>query len=327
MQKNELGCAAYVIDLWLRLRIPAKISDMITYRRATTADDFTTFTICRKALEDFSQRSGVQAITGANDPETREKLWEIRRPFWEHLSRTSDNYWLAEKDGEPVGYARSILRGDHRELTEFFVAPGNQSAGVGRELLQHAFPNDVPHRSIIATPDLRAQARYLKAGVYPFLTELYFERTPEPVTVETDLIIETADEEHASLEALSGIDLAILGHRRDVDHQFLMNDRKLHLYKRRETIIGYGYINKDFYGPFALLDNKDFPAVLAHAETEAHKMGATAVGFETPTINTAAIDHLLKRGYKLEGFMGSIMSDKPFGKFENYILTSPPYFL
>jgi GNAT superfamily N-acetyltransferase len=299
----------------------------ITYRRATTADDLTTFNICRKALEDFSQRMGVQAITGANDPETRAKLWDIRRPFWEHLSRTSDNYWLAEKDGKAIGYARSILRGDHRELTEFFVAPEAQSAGVGRELLQRAFPNDVPHRSIIATPDLRAQARYLKAGVYPYLTELYFERTPEPVTVDTDLVIETPGSANEPIQTISDIDLQIIGHRRDVDHQFLMNDRKLHIYKRNGIVVGYGYIQKDLYGPFALLDNKDFPAVLAHAENEAHHMGAAAVGFETPTINTIAIEYLLKRGYRLEGFMGSIMSEKPFGKFENYLLSSPPYFL
>ncbi|MBI2333576.1 MAG: GNAT family N-acetyltransferase [Chloroflexi bacterium] len=300
---------------------------MIIYRRATPTDDFTTFTIFRKSLEDFSQRTGVQAITGANDPLKKESLWESRRPFWEHLSRTSDNYWLAEKDGDVIGYARSILRGDHRELTEFFVAPGNQSAGVGRELLQRAFPKDAPHRSIIATPDLRAQARYLKAGVYPFLTELYFERAPEPVTVKTDLVIETPDAATAPIAIISDIDLEIIGHRRDVDHEFLMSDRKLNIYKRGDKVVGYGYIQRDLYGPFALLDNKDFPAVLAHAENESYVMGAAAVGFEAPTVNTAAIDYLLNRGYRLEGFMGSIMSEEPFGKFENYLLSSPPYFL
>ena len=299
----------------------------ITYRRATFADNFTTFTICRKALEDFSQRMGVQAITGANDPETKAKLWDIRRPFWEHLSATSDNYWIAEKDGEAIGYARSILRGNHRELTEFFVLPGSQSAGVGRELIQRAFPNDVPHRTIIATPDIRAQARYLKSGVYPFMTEFYFERTPEAQEVDTDLIIELADASPASLEDLGRIDLSILGFRRDVDHQFLTTDRSLYFYKRGGQVVGYGYIKQDFYGPFAVLEKEDFPAILAHAENEAHKLGAAAVGFEVPTINSSAIGHLLKRGYRLEGFLGSIMSEKPFGKFENYLLTSPPYIL
>ena len=300
---------------------------MITYRQATLEDNFTAFNICRTALEDFSKRTGVQAITGANDPQTREKLWETRKPFWDHLANTSDNFWIAEKDGEAIGYARSILRGNHRELTEFFVLPGSQSAGVGRELIQRAFPSDVPHRTIIATPDIRAQARYLKSGVYPFMTEFYFERTPEAVEVETDLVIELADASPASFEDLGRIDLSILGFRRDVDHQFLTSDRSLYFYKRNGQVIGYGYIKADYYGPFAVLEKDDFPAVLAHAETEAHKMGASVVGFEVPTINSSAIGHLLKRGYRLEGFLGSIMSEKPFGKFENYLLTSPPYIL
>ena len=299
----------------------------ITYRRATLEDNFTTFNICRAALEDFSKRTGVQAITGANDPETREKLWDIRKSFWDHLANTSDNYWIAEKDGEAIGYARSILRSNHRELTEFFVMPGNQSVGVGKELLLRAFPDDVPHRTIIATPDIRAQTRYLKSGVYPFMTEFYFERAPEPQIFETDLVIELVDASPASFDDLGRIDLSILGFRRDVDHQFLTSDRKLYLYKRNGQVVGYGYIQRDLYGPFALLEKEDFPAVLAHAENEAHAMGATVIGFEVPTINSSAISHLLNRGYRLEGFLGSIMSEKPFGKFENYLLTSPPYFL
>ncbi len=299
----------------------------ITYRRATPDDNLTTFTIFRRSLEDFSKRTGVMAITGGNDPQKMEELWESRRTFWEHLTNTSDNYWIAEKDGEAIGYARSILRGNHRELTEFFVVPGSQSVGVGKELLQRAFPDDVPHRTIIATPDIRAQTRYLKAGVYPFMTEFYFERAPEPQTFETDLVIETAEASPASFDDLGRIDLSILGFRRDIDHQFLTRDRKLYFYKRSGQVVGYGYIHRDLYGPFALLEKEDFPAILAHAENEAHTMGASIVGFEVPTINTNAISHLLKRGYHLEGFLGSIMSEKPFGKFENYLLTSPPYFL
>jgi len=35
----------------------------------------------------------------------------------------------------------------------------------------------------------------------------------------------------------------------------------------------------------------------------------------------------LKRGFRLDKFMAVLMSDVPFGRFENYILTSPPFFL
>jgi len=106
-----------------------------------------------------------------------------------------------------------------------------------------------------------------------------------------------------------------------------MQDRTLYFYKRNDQVVGFGYVSKDYYGPFALLNNTDFPAVLAHAETQAHKLGAETVGFETPTTNTIAIDYLMSRGYRIEGFMTSILSDEPFGKLENYLLTSPPFFL
>jgi hypothetical protein len=145
--------------------------------------------------------------------------------------------------------------------------------------------------------------------------------------VESDLVMEKPNDAHSAIQILGDIDLIVLGHRRDVDHGFLMQDRTLYLYKRNGLVVGYGYIEKDYHGPFALLDDKDFPAVLAHAETQAHLLGAGSVGFETPSLNTTVIDYLLNRGYRLEGFMGTILSNQPFGKFENYLLMSPPLFL
>jgi GNAT superfamily N-acetyltransferase len=248
--------------------------------------------------------------------------------LWNHLFETADQYWIAEEDRKAVGYARSIVRGDVRELTEFFVLPENQTSGVGRELLKRAFPSDgIHHRVIVATSDFRALSRYLKAGVYPYVTEMYVERVPEPVHVDSDLEFTLMDSLQEALQATGGIDEAILGHRRDVDHAWLMKARACHFYRRDGQIVGYGYIHKDFYGPFAVLNDQDFPAVLAHAETRAHELGSEWIGLELPFVNRAATDYLMKRGYRLEGFFGSIMSDQPFGKFENYLLTSPPFFL
>lgn len=277
---------------------------------------------------DYSQRAGVEGVTGGSEPEKINKLWERRRPLWEHLSSTCDQYWVAKNEKEEiVGYARSIVRGDHRELTDFFVLPDNQSAGVGRELIARAFPNDKPHRSIIATTDFRALARYLKSGVYPYLTSFFLEKKPQPIVIDTDLRIEPESDTDTALQTVAEIDSVILGHRRDVDHRFLMQDRTLYIYKRGNAIFGFGYINKDYYGPFAVLDKKDIPTVLAHAETQAHHLGAEYIGFETPAINTLAVDYLMGRGYRIEGFLTSILSNEPFGKFENYLLSSPPFFL
>jgi GNAT superfamily N-acetyltransferase len=298
----------------------------ITYRRGTLADSQTVFNIFHLSIIDLGQRLNVMAITDGDQPEVMAGLWLNRQPLFDHLALTAENFWIAEQDGQPIGYARSIMRDGSRELTEFFVLPGHQSGGVGRELLARAFPVDgASHRVIIATIDARAQARYLKAGVYPRFPTYYFSRQPEAVTIPTDLVIEPITETPATLAALQQIDHFILGHRRDIDLAWLLNNRSGFAYKRAGRVVGYGFTGPQ-RGPFALLNSADFPAVLAHAETLAHSQGLTDFGLEVPLINEVAVQYLLKRGYKLDEFFAMFMSDKPFGKFENYIVTSPPFF-
>ena len=68
------------------------------------------------------------------------------------------------------------------------------------------------------------------------------------------------------------------------------------------------------------------PAALAHAETRAHSLGLGECGFEVPLINSAAVQYRLGRGYQMHECFAFLMCDKPFGKFENYIFFSPPFF-
>ena len=299
----------------------------ITYRPGTLADSRTVFDIFTISLMDFGQRSGVVAITGGNDAEVMASLWLTRQPMFEHLTNTAEQFWIAEEAaGQAIGYARSVLRDGCRELTEFFVLPGRQSGGVGRELLARAFSTDgAAHRVIVATTDSRAQALYLKAGVYPRFPVYYFGRRPEPVNVPTDLTFEPMREAPETFAALREIDLQIVGHRRDIDHSWLLADRTGFLYRRNGTLVGYGYTGTR-RGPFALLEAADQPAALAHAETHAHSLGLAEFGVETPLINTTVVNYLLGRGFQMDSFVALFMSDQPFGKFENYILMSPPFF-
>lgn len=299
----------------------------ITYRPGALADSFTTFKIFEAALTDLSERMNVTAITGSNDPAVRGEMWARRQPLFDHLARTAYQFWIAEQDGRAIGYARSILREDVLELTEFFIAPNAQSAGVGGELLKRAFPAGVgTHRLIVATLDTRAQVRYLKAGVLPRFPEIYWSRTPENVPVETDLAFERVTNTPETLAALAAIDRAVLGHTREPDHLYLLTQREAYLYRRAGQVVGYGYLAQGC-GPIALLDPADFPAVLAHAERTAFERGRTEVGFDIPMVNRAAIDHVLARRYTMDSFIALIMTDQPFGKFENYILTSPAFFI
>jgi GNAT superfamily N-acetyltransferase len=293
------------------------------FRPGTIDDSYPVYTIFERSLKDFSRRSNVQADQTAADPEA----WKHRRPLFEHLARTADQFWIAEEAGRPIGYARSILRDGTSELTEFFVLPGSQSAGVGRELLARAFPAaGARHRAIIATFDARALGRYLRAGVYPHFPIYYFRRAPEVSPEPSDLSIEAFAAAERVLPALRAIDQEILGYTRDIDHTWLAQVRQGHLYRRNGQVVGYGYAGAN-NSPFALLDPADFPAVLAHAAALAAARGDAETGFEVPLINRHAVDYLLGRGYRMDSFFAFHMCDAPLGQLENYIVTSPPFFL
>ena len=298
----------------------------VTFRPGTLADSFTVYKIFEQTILDLSERFGQETISGGQEEAALRRLWNKRRPLFEHLAETAAHFWLAERDGQAIGYARSVMRGKLQELTEFFVLPGEQSVGVGRELLKRAFPDvGAEQRAIVATPDSRALVRYLKAAVYPRFPIGYFSRPVQVRTVTTDLTIRPIEGSAADLTALGRLDKIILGHQRDVDQAWLLAQRQGYLYTRAGEAVGYGYVGANS-GPFALLDERDFSAVLAHAESEAAVRGLD-FGVEVPLINRVAVDYLLSHGYRMEPFITLFMSDVPFGKFENYILPSPPFFV
>jgi GNAT superfamily N-acetyltransferase len=299
-----------------------------TFRPGTLADSRAVFDVFASSLSDFCTRSGMPPADNVwADPEFVAGAWERREPLFAHLARTAEHFWVAESEGQVVGYARSTLNDGVRELTEYFVLPGYQSGGVGRELLARAFPpNGARRKLILATTDSRAQARYLKSGVYPRFTIQYMYRMPEKVEMETNLTCQRAAATPEVIEAAGRIDQALFGFRRDVDHEFLLNDRQGYLWYRDGQAVGYSYLGKGT-GPIALLNEADFPAVLAHAESDSAARGDGHFGMELPLINRAAVQYLLGRGYQIESFVVAAMSDEPFGKFENYICSSPPFFM
>ncbi len=297
----------------------------ITYRKGIFDDSFSVFQVFTKSIIDLGERTNVMAITGGNDPEVMNSLWKSRGPLFEFLARTSAHFWVAEKDQKIIAYARSIEHGRLLDLTEFFVLPDQQSSGVGRELLARAFPkSDARYRTIIATLDERALYRYLSMGVYGRFPIKYFHRQAEKVTIKTDLHIEPM-QHPIHLEDMNRIDAQIIGHEREPVHRWVLTQRPGFVYKRDGHVIGYGYFG-DNSGPCALLDENDYPAVLAHAESTMAERGEE-FGVETPLINRKAIGYFLERKYKIDSFTVLFMSNEPFGRFENYLCFSPIFFM
>ncbi len=299
----------------------------IVYRPGTVADSYAIFLLFEESLADLIRRFGQTEATSWSDAEALARTWVERQSLYDYLARSAEHFWVAEQAGEMIGFARSVFHDGVRELTEFFVKPATQSARVGRELLQRAFPAEgARHRLIIATLDMRAQARYLKTGVYPYYPLYYFGREPRLVTVATDLQMVPLAAAPEIFDTLAAIDRAIIGFRRDADHQWLMGDRAGFMLLRQGQPVGYGYTGVR-NGPFALLDAQDYPAVLAYAEGVAAANQHSHFGVELPMLNHIAVNYLLEQGFRMDPFTAVFMWDKPLGNPANYICTSPPFFL
>jgi hypothetical protein len=86
----------------------------IPYRPLTEADLYATFQIFQ---------GSVMAITGGHDSEVIAGLFEKHRPLREHLTRTAEHQWNAERDEQPVGYARSDVPSGKYSHYVFTIPP------------------------------------------------------------------------------------------------------------------------------------------------------------------------------------------------------------
>ncbi len=300
---------------------------MPRYRPGTPADSRACFDIFERTIDDLGRRTGGSANATADDP----AAWDIRRPLFDHLAATVDAWWIAEDEvsGRAIGYARSILRDGVRELTEFFVLPETQSGGVGRELLDRAFPADgARHRAIVATLDPRAIARYLRTGLDGRVPMVGLHGVPRIAPVRTDLVPERIDPEMPPFDDLADIDRAALDFRPDADHAWLAGQRSGWLYRREGRAVGYGYhpSRPAWGGPYAALEATDLPVLLADGEAAAAAAGHDDVTFDLPLTARTGLDHLLARGFHVDPFVMLFFTDGPTDGLDRYVLTSPPFF-
>jgi len=293
----------------------------MTLRPAAATDSKTCFAIFRRSLWDFMRRTGyLPADEPAPDVDAH---WPPYVALFGHLAQTCEQWWIAEDDdGRAVGYARSTLRGATLELTEFFVDPGARVAGVGRTLLEHAFPlaHD-GHRSIIATVDAPAVALYLRFGVSHQTTSLDIVGRPRAIAAPSEYEVVPA-----TLDEVLAIEEQLLGHGRPQDVAYMLGDRPGLVLRRAGESVAYAFApNPDgFAGPVAALDPADLPAALAEVEGAAHAAGMERLDLTVPLAATTAVRWLLdERGWRVDPFYCLFLTDGPWAQLDRYLPFNP----
>ena len=283
-------------------------------------------------VTDLGRRQATPLDGSADD------WWQSGETLHRYLAGHAAEWWVAEDPGatEIIGYARSIERGGLFELTELFVRPGRQSKGIGRALLDRAFPaGRGAVRALLATGDVRALARYHTTGLvvrFPILTleaaPGTLELAPDGVDRDGDEITPSRIDGDADLATVVELERAVVGYAREGEElRWLAGDREGHLYRRGDRPIGFAFVGASGSGPIAALEPKDLPAILLHVEDRARTIGMERLEFEIPSPNEVAIRHLLRRGYRFNPWINYFMSDRPFGRFDRFVSFSPPIFL
>ena len=281
-----------------------------------------------ESLNHRQVEAGLAPLVDLSDPAAWETMWqEVRRPLFEHVSSHAGTGWLAEQDGQVIGYARTIQRETVCQLTELFVLPDRQRNGVGAELLERTFIDvESPSKLILANSNPAAISRYLRSGVYPVCTIFDLNRKAEAQPLQTDLEARAITPDGDLLASLNEVDRAILGYTRPEEHSWLMSQRSGFLYFRGKQPQGYAYAGP-WNGPMAALDPEDMPAVLAHAESIASAAGENFC-LMVPVPNRSAMLHLVERRFKLdpEHTMYFMADFSPPG-LDRYIFSMPGFFV
>jgi len=291
-------------------------------RPADAADSRACFAIFRRSLTDLLTRLGYRSPE-APAPEV-DALWPAYEGLFEHLAATFAQWWIAEDaaDGRALGYARSVQRGQTVELTEFFVAPGARVAGLGRSLLERAFPPGLgERRAIIATVDAPAVALYLRFGVAHQSTGVDVTGTPRDVAPPGGY-----DVAPATLEEVLALGGELLGHAREPDVRFMLADRPAAVLRHDGSPVAYAFEPNAFgyAGPVGALAPEHLPAALAHLERAAHAAGVERLDLTLPLSARTAVDWLVgERGFRIDPFYCLFLADGPWAKLDRYLPFNP----
>ena len=150
--------------------------------------------IFRRSIYNYLFRQGMVDEATAKDPPVAE-AWRRQGGWIEHLWTTSAENWASYGSGQSpdrLGHEHRARRPSR--IDPFLrVEPGVQSKGLGRALIEKAFPpGHGDHRSINATQDPRALSIYLRSGVSHVATSVDVLLRPGTFDSDSDLIFERA---------------------------------------------------------------------------------------------------------------------------------------
>lgn len=294
--------------------------------------------VYRPARDNELERAEQLVVQSINDLTQRHgfgKMASLRPAHFQSFSLQDDpdGLWIAEDDGEILGFAFSWVCGDLWFLAELFVAPGQQGRGIGNELLArtlaHAGKNRAAHRALITFAfNTVSQGLYLQHGLLPRLPLTFFKVSRETLLTRLeDTAFSHTPLQISDLQDLSEIDAHALGVSREKHHRYLMSDTgmKGFLLRSGNERIGYVYVNPDGHiGPLAATRRNVMGQAFQAALKLAAEQSSPQVTAFLPGTSEAALKIAVDHGMRIT-FPMLLMSSRDFGDWNCYLPRNPGF--
>ena len=235
---------------------------------------------------------------------------------------------VAERNGDIVGFAGAVTRGDVVFLTDLFVDPRHQSSSLGKRLLQAALPGgDRLIHCTLSSSDPRAQALYIRSGMVPAWPYfgLRLDASTSYVRGWAPLDVHATQALASDMPEMVKVDAERSGRERPEEHTFWMEqEQAVPLWFRREgRLIGYGYVRLGAgtiwhpqacaIGPVGAASAEEATAcVLAAVDWASERAPVVRIGVPGPHGSLAL---LLERGFHIT-YVDTFVSGAPAPFFD-----------
>ncbi|MBB4259771.1 MULTISPECIES: GNAT family N-acetyltransferase [unclassified Bradyrhizobium] len=295
--------------------------------------------VCRPACSDDLARADELVVASINELTERRgfgKMASSRPQHFQAFSLADDpeGLWVAEDDGDIVGFAWSWVCGELWFLAQLFVAPDRQSDGIGNQLLGKSFAHAVTRGASVKALITFAfnnvsQGLYIRHGLFPrcliYMVSVPRERLASRLA-EPPLRLEPLAAATARFEDLVPIDVSALGVSRAKHHRYLLGDSTTNgftIHAGRESI-GYVYISDGHIGPLAVrrpdLVGPAFAAALSlAARSDVATISAFLPGSSEPALKVAT-DYGMHLTFPM-----LLMSNRQFGDWVSYLPRNPGF--
>jgi GNAT superfamily N-acetyltransferase len=315
------------------------VGEELTFREGARGDLEHTFALSERAVHDVAARHGaLDSAAPPSDADIRRR-WRRQRPLIEFMAaQPGGSYHICESGEGPVGYARVVRFGDVEELTELMIEPEHQGRGIGRALLERAWPGDPSPdlgRLVVATGAPADLSLYTNFGVMPVAghwhlrhrTEDYLERRSKEIdATEPAVHVLKADRAVAAWQRLEP---QAIGHERPAVHDFFGRERTcLAAVDDSGRAVALCWVSSDGeIGPAVGERPQDLvPVVLAALDRVAMTQEPIHLGVFASSIAWWLLRRLRKLGFRVH-WPGWVMSSEPIPGLDRYLPTRPPNLL